>query len=397
MKSLGAVALGVIALPIVTSAADWELNPKVEAGYLFDDNYRLTQPGTEIEVQGPLLDAELEMRARTPSGGEFSVTPRVRATYFPNEQDLDAVDYYTDLYWLHRGQRLQTEVRGAASQEDVVRSEQPDAEVPGDASLGQPDLGDSGVVLVDNRRTRFALRPDFSYEMSPRRALEFGANVVDVSYENEIPGAQVDYRNADVTVGLETRLSPTSSFTTRLRGAMYEIDFQGDSTSYGVELQWDTRSVADTQTFLRGGAQRVDFENGGTATAWLAGGGVSLVHGRNQLFTDLTRSVGPSSSGIVITRDQLRFRWIRDLTPRLSFLAGVRGNYDEDVNTDVQTFRPRSYATGDVGLLWHWQEEFALRITANYTWQKFKDSLTDPATSSGAMVSVVYQPLQRRR
>jgi hypothetical protein len=178
---------------------------------------------------------------------------------------------------------------------------------------------------------------------------------------------------------------------------MYELDFQGDSTSYGLELQWDTRSVADTRTFLRGGAQRVDFENGGSATAWLAGGGVSLVRGRNELFADLTRSVGPSSSGIVITRDQLRFRWTRDLTPRLSFLAGVRGTHDEDVNSDQQTFRPRSYATGDIGLQWRWQEEFALRVAADYTWQEFKDSLTDAATSSGAMVSILYQPLQRRR
>ena len=390
------ITLGAM-LPMVALGADWELNPRVEAGYLFDDNYRLTPPGTETEVQGPMVDAELEMRARTPSGGEFSFTPRVRATYFSDEPDLDSVDYYADMYWLHRGQRLQTEIRAEASQQDVVNSEQPDAEVPGDANLGDADLGDSGVVLVDNRRTRFAVSPDFSYEVSQRRSIEFGANVVDVSYEEELPGAQVDYRNADVNVGLVTRVSPTSSFTTRLRGAMYELDFQGDSTSYGLELQWDTRSVADTRTFLRGGAQRVDFENGGSATAWLAGGGVSLVRGRNELFADLTRSVGPSSSGIVITRDQLRFRWTRDLTPRLSFLAGVRGTHDEDVNSDQQTFRPRSYATGDIGLQWRWQEEFALRVAADYTWQEFKDSLTDAATSSGAMVSILYQPLQRRR
>jgi len=389
-------AAGAIALPLAVGAADWELNPSVEAGYLFDDNYRLAMPGNEVEVQGPLVDAQLEMRARTPSGGEFSFTPRVHATYFPDATDLDAVDYYGDLYWLHQGQRLRTEVRGEAAQQDVVSSEQPDAQVPGDASLGEGDTGGSGVVLIDNRRTRFAVRPDFSYELSPRRALEFGANVVDVSYENEVPGAQVDYRYGDVTAGLVMQVSPTSSFTTRVRGAQYELDFQGDSTSYGVELEWGTRNAAETQTFVRGGAQRVDFEAGGSVTAWLAGGGVSMVRGRNQLFADLVRSVGPSSSGIVITRDQLRFRWTRDLTPRLSFLAGVRGTHDEDVNQDQQALRPRSYATGDIGLQWRWQEEFALRVTADYTWQKFQAAPSD-ATSSGALVSILYQPLQRRR
>ncbi len=390
-------AAGALVLPLAAPAADWELNPTVEAGYLYDDNYRLTAPGSEIEVQGPMVDAALEMRARTPSGGEFSFTPRIRSTYFSDERELDSTDYFGNLYWLNHGQRLETELRVDASQQDVVNSEQPDAEVPGDANLGDADFGDGGRVLVQNRRTRFAVRPDFSYELSPRRALEFGANLVDVSFEEEIPGAQVDYRNADIAAGLVTRLSPTSSITARLRGAQYELDLQGDSTSYGAELQWDTRSATDTRTFLRGGAQRVDYEVGGSATAWLAGGGVSLLRGRNQLFADLTRSVGPSSAGIVITRDQLRFRWTRDLTPRLSFLAGVRGTHDEDVNSDQPTYRPRSYATGDIGLQWRWQEEFALRVAADYTWQDFDDSLTDAATSSGAVVSIVYQPLQRRR
>jgi hypothetical protein len=60
------------------------------------------------------------------------------------------------------------------------------------------------------------------------------------------------------------------------------------------------------------------------------------------------------------------------------------------------TFRPRSYATGDVGFQWRLQEEFSLRATYDYSWQEFRDAPTD-ATSSGAMISLLYQPLQRRR
>ena len=102
--------LGAV-LPLAALGADWELNPRVEAGYLFDDNYRLAAPGAEIEVQGPLLDAALEFRARQPAG-EFSFTPRVRATYFPDEQELDTVDYFGTLDWQHKGQRLTSELLG---------------------------------------------------------------------------------------------------------------------------------------------------------------------------------------------------------------------------------------------------------------------------------------------
>jgi hypothetical protein len=394
------IALGIaaaLALP-VCNAADWEMNPTVEAGYLFDDNYRLAQPGNEVEVQGPVADAAFEFRARNPAG-EFSVTPRVRATYFPDQTELDTVDYFGVLYWLNQGQRLRTEVRGDFSQQDIVNSEQPDAEVPGGGvDLGEADFGDSGRVFVENRRTRGSVRPSFEYELSTRRALEFGANATMVSFDNQIPGAQVDYNSADVTAGLVTRLSPVSSFTVRARGAQFDIDTSGDSTSYGAELQWDTRSASEKRTFLRAGAQRVDFQDADSATAWLAGAGISMPLGRNQLFFDLSRSVGPSSAGNVIARDQLRLRWTRDLTPRVSLLAGVRGTHDEDVDDD-SLFQPRSYATGDIGLQWRWEEEFSLRVAYDYTWQEFDDTLLDQeaATSSGAMVSVLYQPLQRRR
>ncbi|HET9861972.1 MAG TPA: hypothetical protein VFP37_00900 [Steroidobacteraceae bacterium] len=390
-----AAAMAAGLLPLAAAGADWELNPTLEVGYLFDDNYRLTQPGTEIEVKGPLADAQLEIRARNPAG-EFSFTPRVRGTYFPDEQDLDTVDYFATLDWQHRGQRFSSDLIAEFADQDVVNSEQPDAELPPDASLGNGDIGDSGVVLVKNRRTRASLRPVFEYEMSQRRSLEFGGNVVDVGYDSEIAGAQIDFREADVYAGLVTRLSPLTSLTVRLRGANFDIDTQGESNSYGAELQWDTRNAAETRKYLRLGAQQVELLNGGTETAWLAGGGVSALLGRSQVFLDLTRGVGPSSAGVLVARDQLRLRWTYDMTPRLAFLAGIRGTHDDDVDPD-STFRERTYATGDVGLQWRWQEEFSLRVAYDYTWQKFEQSVTDAATSNGATVSFLYQPVQRRR
>jgi hypothetical protein len=375
-------------------SADWEFNPRLEAGYMIDDNYRLNNPGSEIEVQGPLADAQIELRARMPQS-EFSFTPRVRATYFPSEQDLDTVDYFGTLEWKHNGQRFQSHVRGDYSQQDVVNSEQPDAEVPGGSDLGEVDLGDSGRAFTDNRRTRSGLRPVLRYVMSERRTLEFAANLVDVNYDEELFGAQVDYRSEDVTAGLVTRITPVSSLTARLRGARYDIDFQGESTSYGLEVEWDTRTATELETFVRLGAQEVKYENGFKQTAWLAGAGVSMPIGRNTLFADLTRGVGPSSAGIIITRDQLRLRWQRDFTPRLALLVGVRGTHDDSFVEDG-LYQPRSYAKGDAGLQWRWREEFSLQFTYDYTWQKFDRSDSD-ATATGARITVLYQPLQRRR
>jgi hypothetical protein len=380
------------AASMAAAGADWQFNPTVEAGYLYDDNYRLSAPGAEIDVQGALLDAQLEMINLMPAG-EFSFTPRVRSTYFPDEGDLDTTDYFGTLNWERRGQRVTSSVRADFAQQDVVNSEQPDADV--DSGLGDPVLGDSGRVLERNRRTRASVQPALEFDLSARRALQFQANYSDISFDREIEGAQVGYNSADLTAGLVSRITELSTLTTRLRGARYDIDTQGVTDSYGAELQWDTRNAAETRKFLRLGAQNVELVDGGSETAWLAGAGVSFVIGRNELFADVARSVGPSAAGVVVARDQLRLRWTRAMTPRLSVLAGLRGTHDDDVNDD-STFQARSYATGDVGLQWRWQEEFSLRVAYDYTWQEFEDAQFD-ATSNGATISFLYQPLQRGR
>ncbi len=395
--SLRLVAAGVLAAlaSVSANAADWEMNPRLEAGYLYDDNYRLNTPGTESDVAGPLADAQREWRALTPTS-EFSLTPRVRATYFSDAEDLDSVDYFANLDWVHRGQRVTSALAAEYSLLDVIRAEQPDVDGGGD--LGEPGLGDSGRVFTDNRRRLLSARPSFDFAVSQRRRLQLSGGYTDVKFDEQVLGAQVDYKVADLAAGLVTRLNEISNFTGRVRGSQYDLASRADTNyAHGAELQWDRTTAAETRSYLRLGAQQVEMLDGDKETNWIAGAGVNFLMGRNELFLDGTHSVGPSSAGTLVTRDQLRLRWTRAFTPRLNLLAGLRAIRDEDTEDDVfSTFTERKYATADLGLEWRWQEEFSLRAVYDFTWQEYADSTVD-AKSSGALVSVTYQPLQRRR
>jgi hypothetical protein len=399
MKTRNAIAAAVLGALAASPAlaAEWEMNPRLEGGYMYDDNYRLNAPGGEVSASGPMVDAQVEWRALTQTG-EFSFTPRVRATYFTEDEakDLDAVDYFANLDWQHRGQRVTSALRGEFSVLDIITSEHPGVDDGG--GLGEPDFGDAGRVLVDNKRKFASLRPSFVFDLSQRRELQLSGGYTDVTFDTQLFGAQVDYDIADVAAGLVTRINERSNLTVRLRGAQYEIASRVDSNnSYGAEVQWDRTTAAETRSYLRLGAQSVELLDGERESNVVLGAGLNFLMGRNELFLDAARNVGPSSAGALVTRDQLRLRWTRAFTPRLNLLAGLRATRDEDIeDTQFTVFTGRKYATADLGLQWRWQEEYSLRAAYDYTWQEFEDSTVD-ARSSGILISVTYEPLQRRR
>ena len=70
-------------------AANWEIAPRVQAGYRYSDNYHLDQPGEEIDVSGAEADAGVTFRTVDPRTN-FEITPRVNTTYFPNDKEEDS-------------------------------------------------------------------------------------------------------------------------------------------------------------------------------------------------------------------------------------------------------------------------------------------------------------------
>src|SRR3954463_7025769 len=86
-------AVAALSIAGAANAANWEILPSVQGGYRYDDNYRLSQPGDEVEVSGAELDGTLLFRNLDPKT-KIEIAPRVRATYFPDEQDEDSTDYF---------------------------------------------------------------------------------------------------------------------------------------------------------------------------------------------------------------------------------------------------------------------------------------------------------------
>ena len=186
-----------------------------------------------------------------------------------------------------RPARRQPRVRGEFSQQDVVNSEQPDADIGG-------DLGEAGLR---RRRARARRQPAHARQpasvdelralAAPRTAVRRRTTPTSVSTSRS-PARRSTTTSTDCRAGLVTRVNERSSLTTRVRGARYDIDTQDvDRCAMAPSSSGARARPPRRARYLRAGAQNVELQSGDSEIAWLAGAGVSLMLGRNELFADL--------------------------------------------------------------------------------------------------------------
>lgn len=367
------------------TAANWEFAPRVEGGYRYSDNYRLDLPGAEIEVSGAEMDGRFTVRTIDPRL-QMELSPRVRATYFPDEPEEDSTDYSLRASVADVTPRRRVGILGDFAREDVIRSELPDAQTGGD--LGDPQPGDAGRVQQRNRRNYLRVQPFFGYDVSQRSRVELDAHYLLAEFDEEFIGAQQDFSELAGTVGFAFRYSERSTLTLRGVVSQYETAFETDA--YGGHAEWGHDFSPNSRMYIRLGAQQTEPENGISDTNVIAGVGGRWSSPRNALFLDVTRSVGPIAAGTVVERHQFRVLLDHDVSPRLSLLLGARASRDEEL--EGLGARPtREYAIAEAGFEWRIVRAFALTARYNYRWQEYEDEPSD-RSANGFLIGLVYEP-----
>lgn len=365
-------------------AANWDVAPRVQAGYRYSDNYRLDLPGAEVEVSGAEADVGVTFRTVDPRTN-FEITPRINSTYFPDEKSEDSNDYYLMAGFSDVTPRRRINVPFMYSQEDVVDSELPEATEGGD--LGEPGEGDSGRFVRRNRRDFFRIAPSLSYDISQRYRMALDAHYLQADFDNQLPGAQQDFSEVGGGVGFGVLTSPRSALL--VRAVAFQYDTTTTTDAYGGEFEWNTQYSPNSRAYVRIGAQQTKPENGSSDTNLTAGAGGQWASERNTLFLDFTRSVGPVSAGTVVERHQLRLRIDHDVSQRFAVRAGARLSRDEQIEDG--SYPTREYAIGELGFEWRWLRQWSLVGSYNYRWQEYEDEPSD-ASASSFLIGIVYEP-----
>lgn len=399
MRAVRATVVAALGTCVVggASAADYRFEPRIEVGGLYNDNYRL-DPVTENSVQGGLADVSLRMRSVTPTS-EFSLVPRVHATYFPDDKDEDDVNEYVNLGFDHKGQTWRFGLAGSYSHEDLQTSEQPEADAP-DAGLGGGVGVESGTVRVDNSRDLIRVAPSVSFDLTPTKAIEAALEYFSANYSRDTLGSNTDFDSIGGSLGMSFRFSPTQRILIAATGTSFDPDtpLTGKSTSYGLRGElWTDRSEI-MQTYLRLGAERTkedDPEIGvapDATTNYVLGAGIQAKYQVTRIFADFTHGVRPNSSGVLVTRDDLRIQVQRDFTPTVAGFVGVLGANDEAANDDNE-FRDRRYYAGSAGLQWRFTPAFTL--VGAYDYRRQKRDQEGTGTSNQVVLSIVWDPPRR--
>jgi len=249
-------------LPTATLAADWTFAPVVEVSAVTDDNYLLSAPPDEsIDVRGGELDLELAVRALGPRS-HFEIRPRFVGTYYPDDSEVETNNAYLTATAGVMGQRLSGEIDAEVSRVTLVKGylltgfDRPD--IGGPTPPNDIEALDS---LVD--KDLLMLAPSFEFHVSPAWQVDGRLEYLDVSYDDEADGGYVDFENVAARLGLGYRMTEVSTLSLRATGSWYQSDDDvvGDSSAYGLDVEWFTRQSEQVAWFLRGGADITTTED----------------------------------------------------------------------------------------------------------------------------------------
>jgi hypothetical protein len=394
---IGFIATTALLLAPLANAAELSLQPDARIGGAYNDNSRLNETGNENEITGGFLDLRVIGQRRTQTSF-ISIRPRL---YFDrwDDSDEDSDDQYFDVFGMTRGQRGELRFTGNASNQQVRRGEDANTEFA-ESELDDDDKSTSGRIDRRRDRLRWRVKPEYAFAITERTRIGLGFEYIDVDYNNEQPGEALDYTDSTVAAFVERDPSERSRIRLTVFGSKYEADeISNDSKSFGGGLRYE-KDVTETFTwFVAAGAQSTDVEAGEdnqldqSQTSYLFTSGIAREWERTRFRAEISRSVDPSGTGFLKTRDGLRVNVRHQFRPR--WYGSVRAYaFTEDSVDDTVDVNNRDYAQVQLGLGWQMARSWSVEGLYRYTYQDYDDTPGD-AQSNFISLGLVYRPTKK--
>jgi hypothetical protein len=393
----------LIGLPVTAYSQQWNFEPVVRLTAEYNDNRELTPDDTaKIDSSALTIDANGRFVRRAQSG-EVRFAPRVRSKIYSEDLFENTNDVFLDFYAAKNLERSDYGLQARFSQEDVLTAEldDPDFDNP---DVNKPVNLDTGRIRIGTERESLIFSPFFKHEWTETVGFGIDADYIDVTYD-ETERAFTDYTYASLGTELSFRISDRSTWSIRIIGSDYEAEegnVRSESQTIGASLEFRHQFSSTMEGQVSVGYEDVDSDvmSGGATVSDSNGvtvfsAGITKRGDISRVVVDASQRVDPGGSGFLQERTQLRFRYTRQLSPKMYGNFDARVQTTEEVSPDPFVQRDRDYQRYGAGLEWRLSRQWSVRGDYRFTAQEF-DGTPGSASSNEAAISFVYEPARRR-
>lgn len=384
------------------SAQQWKFEPVVLVGAEYNDNIRLIRDD-RLAIDGTALIIDANARfVRRAETSEVRIAPRVRSWNYTDNSVEDFNDFLFDFFAMKQTQRGEFGFQTRLAREDILNAEidDPDFDNP---DVNDPVNLDTGRIQVAGERDRVIVTPYFNYDLT--EALGFGirANYIDVDYdENQFN--LIDYTSAYLGTELEFRVSERSAWSLGAFGTNYDADANvalNESQTVGADIGFRRQFSQTLEGWIRVGYQNIESDvtivgvvvpESDNVTLFSAG--LTQQNEISRVVLEASQDVDPNGSGFLQKRSQLRFRYERQLSPKMFGRIQARVQNSEELS-ELTNRLERDFQRYRIGLEWRLSRKWSIQADYEYTYQDYNDEVGD-ASSNAVAIGVVYNPARIR-
>lgn len=363
--SLPLIACLALAAPM--ASANWRVSPQLELGIEHDDNTTIddTTGASNSDVGygfNALATFDYESQLT-----EFSLTPRLRAKRYQDQDDLDSNDQFLDFDFRHERQKSMFRFRGNYSSESIRTAERSNV----DFDIEDPDEipdDDTGQVIDTGKRDRLKLMPRFTFDLTERATFGIGGSYLDTDYDDDVSQFLTGFSDYNLNTSVGYSWTQRDTISLIVSTGEYEVDSSGASfRSNGISVGYNRQLSERTRFRLTVGSDSSEDASGDDQTNTV--GEVSLIrlYSTSRFIASLQRSVSGGGGGGLAIRDSLSLNISRDVTPKWTISGGVRAYQTDALASSNVGFVDRDYLQIRLASRWYLSRKFSVDLDYRYT------------------------------
>jgi hypothetical protein len=394
--------------------AYWELIPRAEGGVTAETNpYNRADNQSSNGANGLFADFRLDSAYRT-QRDVVTLVPRFRGYQYTGSDDrLDDDDYSLDLNASRRWDTATASLR-AGYRDNGIRTNEFNTAIPGQTSN-------------DSQET-WTFGPSFSYTLSARNSLQFGADLTDITYDASPTSGYYDYRNSNVQATWIHAFNEKTSALLSANGGRFKATdpysiAENTTDSYGATIAVERKLTPTVTATVTLGSSHSDqdvdvpaffidgfgyfclqpgFSPGAEGLCSISEssdnfvGGLTLRQASEVMTTTLeySQSQSPRSNGTSVISDNVRLAFDRTLSKR--FTGSISLLYASDSALGNYGREDRTYYSAYGTLRYRLTE--TLSLTGSYYYSvNDDDANSDKQTNNRLFLSLVYRGVGIRR